>query len=549
MERVSRRNSTVDEEPKGDHMTHEHLYDEPTPEARLAPEVRARLEAEARNHARTGTEAPSMDWPEPREMTGTTADEYRFYVSVYQRELADRWLRETGMIITPDFWHVSATWMIQDNDDLASEAKALLVRPDGTEAPTPARWVELLRSKGEIHKASHVMIGLVDRGHAVYSAELEALTARAIDAERRAEKAERRRFPQLRQGIGFLRATSQRPTSVESARRLVEAKGRELTTRDREARKLFQYQPLGWAERLVVHALAAIAREEGLLDAHPYALQRRPDENTPTMRVRIPFPGLAEVARVARFEADADNRISKETRRTVERALKRLTQETRWIAEPVSVKIGKEWVEDVRVTQTVWVEASTTLFTARTMLDLHPVAFASHLSSYMPADDLAARYSAARKAIGKSRMLDEYAACDDYLRYLYSVSVGSVRGSARKKAKHAGAARLAVVQAGREAASMIVAGDVSLMRKVKDKTLREAIGMQRLARDRGETLARRRVEDSLAFSHAMGTIRSYHLGESVNGEPMWYLELTPLAIQRGSVDPIQGLLLSPEDVI
>jgi len=52
------------------------------------------------------------------------------------------------------------------------------------------------------------------------------------------------------------------------------------------------------------------------------------------------------------------------------------------------------------------------------------VAVTSHLASYVEVGNLAARYDAARRAIRRPQMRDEWAVADDYLRYLASVQVG-----------------------------------------------------------------------------------------------------------------------------
>jgi hypothetical protein len=530
--------------------------------ARAAARMREQIIAEGQHHAATGIEGKTLDGHAPpliaepgrAELRG--AVNFAIYWSAYTRALAERYLTDAGVSHVLEAarrptMHASFT---TEAERVAYDA-ATFARADGTMAPTPEEWIAALRAdRYEAHTLGALIVGLqsFDTDARVVEAERAAADARgkqreAEDRAREAEEALARRRPALRQGTGFLRATIQREEHVSNARKTMQMAVK-LDPAQVEARRGFVYEPLGWAERLVVHALAAIAREEKLLDVHPVALSARYDDTTPAPRVRVPFPGYAELARIARFESDGSNRMPKETRKTMERALISLTKRPRWIAEPVRVKVGKGYIDDVRVTQTLWVEASTTLLTHRTELNLHPVAFASHLHSYIPVDDLAARYAAARKAIGKAKMLDEYAACDDYLRYQASVKLGQARGAGAKIARSSGASRDEVKAAGHHAVGdMVVAGDLAVTCDLKDSTLRDAIGMRDVARDRGETVARQRLEDALRFAQAMGTLRSYQPTESSDGKPMWRLVLAHPAVHGGAVDPDQGVIFVPDD--
>lgn len=364
----------------------------------------------------------------------------------------------------------------------------------------------------------------------------EALAREQAAREALEEERAKRKRPALRQGLGWLRATMQRPEHVNKARRKQQLAGK-LTQEESEARRLFKYEPLGWGERLVVHALAAMARECKLLDAHPMALQVRPLADSPANRVQLPFPGIAELARVAGFEPDASGRIPKEVRAVIETALRALTTRPRHIAEPVLVPVTKhgktKFVEDVRITQTLWVEASSTVLTRQTVLLLHPVAFASHLASYVPVGNLAARYHDARRAIGRRQMRDEWAVADDYLRYLAGVKLKNQRTMAAREGTGEGASR------------MVTVGDLTISADVSDETLREAFGIARLARDRGESITRERVEDALRFAQAMGTLLSYTLTDGTKG-PTWRLVLANPGAQVEHTDPAQGLLFVPE---
>ena len=372
---------------------------------------------------------------------------------------------------------------------------------------------------------------------------MHLLRQRAEDAERRAREAEQRRRPTIRQGTAVLRAWMQRPEHVTKARRTAQQR-HSLTKEQAEARKLFEYQPLGMAERAVLNSLAAIAREEKKLDVHPWAKQRRPvvDESsdTPAPRVQVRFPGFSKLAHIAGAEPDARGRISKEDRELMERALRSLCTQPRWIAEPVLVRQkgpnGRpRFIEDVRVTQTLWIEASGLLASGECQLNLHPIAIASHLASYVEIPNYLARCRAAVRQIGLKRFRDEMGACDDYLRLLAMGEAGRRRREEEENAD------------GGTPRRMVTAGEEVFFKDLGADTLRDAFGLGGgKLRDRGATVMAQRLEEALAYSQAMGTIRSFELVEGKT-KLVYRIALVPPDVLHGSTDPDQVLLFPPED--
>lgn len=490
-----------------------------------------------------------------------------FYWRVYVRALAHRYIRESGAIgIEEESWEWSLDAFV-----FAPESRHTLRRADGSQAISARAWLDGLLETGEQHTHVALLAGLEATAAEMREAKLRR-EKEAAEAEAEAAK-QRPRPPELRHSIGFLGATTKRESHVATARREMlmaiesvaaahtngdgserDEKMLRLLEKQRDelqSRPAFIYQPLGWAERLVLHALAAIAREAGKLESHPSALQVRPDSNDPHPRIRIPFPGYSTLASVARFEMNKHGRFPPDTIKVIRNALKTLTEEPRFIQEPVRVQVGTgrnaRWVDDVRTTLTLWVEASTTAITRSDELALHPVVIASHLHSYVPAGDLAASYTAARRAIGKTKMLDEYAACDEYLLYLASVQLGKVRGRARREARDAGASNREIAERAQSAIDdMAAAGDLRLEVPLLDSTLREVLKMDRVVRDRGETIAKQRIEESLAFAKARGTLIEYTRTTNAKGEARWDLVLAYPAVQTGAEDPNQGLLFLPE---
>lgn len=524
-----------------------------------------RWHALATHHAETGEPAAEMAsrWPTDRvptleEIAARSTDLSTFagstyYWRVYTNKLAERYIRESGAVDV-----AAATWTLDPRALVAPPTdRHTLHRGDGSLAISWRVWVDERLAAGERHSYAAFLTGM----ERVAGAMREAGLRRELEEARAKTKR-----PELRVGVGFLGAMAQRPTRVQQARQqmlmAIESAAKEHikgdpTAQDQKAlhrlaqqreelenRAAFVYQPLGWAERLVVYSLAALAREAGLLEAHPYALQVRPDEDTPAPRVRVPFPGYSEIARIAGFKTNKNNsRIPSDTVDVVRNALQRLTTEPRFIQEPVRVKVGHgksaRWVEDVRTTLTLWVEASTTNSTGYDELRLHPMAVASLMYSYVAVDKLAERWDNARKALGRSKMLNEYSACDDYLRYLASVQLGKVRARAAKDTPENSDSEP-------HATGMVTAGTLRLERSILDRTLREALKMEHLARDRGEAFTQKRIVDALEFTKATGTLLSYERTTSANGEPMWRFFLANPAVEGGVEDPDQGLLFLPE---
>lgn len=334
---------------------------------------------------------------------------------------------------------------------------------------------------------------------------------------------ERAKRPRLRKGTATLRNLLTTETHVDKVRRRGRASGRALTSEQAEAFKLFRYQPLGWSERLSIHGLATIANEQGLLDSHPWAKTSRPIAGHPKNRIRLEYPGTTELARVIGYAENKQGKIGRSDRRTVERALRQLCTLPRWIAVPVLVppaKKGGDWMDDVEITQTLWVEAATTVFSQGVYLNLHPAAFTSHLRSFLEVEALASAYKAARDALGYRQMRDEWAIADDYVRWR---AICQVVGGARE---------LAPAEPG------TTVEQLTLEVKVKDDRLLQTLGLWDLARKQGRPTARQRTEDALAFCRQMGTL----LDAELEGE-VWTLTV-PHPDARATTDGGQYVLLT-----
>lgn len=408
----------------------------------------------------------------------------------------------------------------------------LLIFSDGTRRPSPGEWLREhgVDSPDDLYKAG-LAFAYLARGET---------ERRVVEAEKRIESLERKlaRRPGLRQGTAYLSSLLTTEKHVKDARRKASRRRDKMTeeeSRSLEARKLFEYQPLGAYERLVVLGLAAYAREQGLLDTHSWSLATLPSATQPAARVYMDYPGTSELARILGYEAGADGKIPKAVRTTLERALRSLATETRWITEPVLVPVktkkGVDLVKDIRVVQTVWIEVAATLITKHVTLALHPVAVSSMLASFVEVPNLALRYENARKALGKARILDEWAACDDYFRYLALVKAGDGRKSAKREAKRRGEPI---------PERMTTVGEATTTARVSDDTLRKTIGLLDIVRDRGETVAKRRLLDAIEFTKQMGTLIS---ATAVQGKEGQVWELVFPHPDGTTADPVQGLLL------
>jgi hypothetical protein len=349
----------------------------------------------------------------------------------------------------------------------------------------------------------------------------------------RAEEAKRARArpnrPSLRQGTHFLATLAQSERHVTKERRK-HVHTDALQPHEVEALKLFRYQPLKWAERLVVTALANIALAEKKLDAHPAALATRPLEDAPMPRIRVEFPGFAELAKWCGAKPGGDGRIPKDFQRTLERALRNLARTPRWIVEPILVreKKGKktELVPRLRVSQALWVEASAIFPTgANPTLDLHPAAVGSLRSSFVDrGTDLYERYEAARNAIGARKMRDEWGNLEGYLLWQAGIKAGDER-------KH-----LASTPEGTPE------GTRTLTLEVERRTLWETLELDAVARKQGRKSALQREAEALAFCKAMGTLLAV---EERAGKADTVLVCTVPHPDRAPYDPDQLTLVSP----
>lgn len=386
----------------------------------------------------------------------------------------------------------------------------------------------------------------VQRGRIGYYWFLAFATIARSEADARADEADRRAQhsrPVLRQGFSSVRMMIQTQSHVEQARRKSQQLNLPLSPQELEGRRKFVYQPLGWAERLVIHALATIAREQGMLDSHSWATAAKPVKGMEAPRVRLRYPGHSEIARILGHKPDQDGKIPRATRETIERALDDLTRKPRWIAMPVLVPIfsGKRrqgdrpdrWVEDVEVTQTLWAELSETMGVVDEQsrgvwLNLHPVAIASHVRSFMDVPDLGRRYEEARKTLKARQMRDEWAIADDYLRVL---AVGVAAGRRRE----------AISLIGSEARPIAV-GDLRLTKRVRLDRLLQVLGLAAYAKKQGLPAGLKRVEDAWAFCREMGSLISATYDAK---ERMFVLTLPDPEVRES--DETQLLLMEPED--
>jgi hypothetical protein len=317
-----------------------------------------------------------------------------------------------------------------------------------------------------------------DMTFTLYRPELVALALELYDARHGKQRAP------LRTGTAYLATITHTKRQVEKSRRQHMAG---LSEQELEALKLFKYEPLGWAERLVLTALSNRALAEHKLEGHPAALATLPLEDVPLPRVRVTFHGYADLARWAGATPRHDGRIAKDVKRTLERALTSLTHTPRWIAAPVLVRTGKSGALEkrVRVSQALWIEA-TQLSTGETHLDLHPAAVGSLHRSFVYRGALYEQYDAARRAIGAAQMRNEWGYLEDYLLRLAGVKAGNER--------------LAATPAG------IPEGARTITAKIARATLWETLELDTVAKKRGKRAALEREAQAFAFCRATGSV-------------------------------------------
>lgn len=315
---------------------------------------------------------------------------------------------------------------------------------------------------------------------------LESLARENVEQEltRTKRDLESARRPRLRHGTGALRNLLTRQDRVEEARRKAQVSELPIDAEQLELRKIFVYRPLGWAERLVLSGLVSLAREEGLLEAHPWAKGRYPISGQPAPRVKMRYPGTSELARILGYDENDRGKIPRQDRRTLERALTKLCTETALIAVPTQVPVPQKkgetrWVLDIEVYRALWVEASHQVLSKDTYLSIHAGAVVSHLVSWLEMENYAARLDAAKKAIGQRQMRDEWVIADDYLRYL----AGSILASTKEGSQQP-----------------------SVQKRIRGETLREALGLEDIVRNRGASAADQRLREALDFCVEFGSL-------------------------------------------
>ena len=364
----------------------------------------------------------------------------------------------------------------------------------------------------------------------------------------------RRRTPPnrpLRQGANFLEGISHGALAASKA---LERKRQEVTENEhheilsesnREGLELFRYEPLTWAERLAVTALANIALAEKRLEESPSALSVRPLVDAPQPRIRIPFPGYSELAKWCGAMPGPDGRMPRGLTKALKHALDSLSKSTRWITEPVLVRDkGGALIPRYRINQALWVEMNTIYPTGETAMDLHPAAVGSILRSYVErAPDLYERYESARKSIGAREMRNEWSILEDYLlRRALIVAGDAFRQSLPEKARSGKAKKAA-----RAAAKLTDHGEAEGERTVEFDISRthlwELLKLDAVAKKQGRSEALERERDAFAFCKATGTLlaRTERLGK--NGDTVFVCTLPHP--DRGRYDPSQLTMLPP----
>lgn len=398
--------------------------------------------------------------------------------------------------------------------------RALLTSTDGVTHPGPWDWEGLAGARW-------------------WDLELAFERFAREEAERQlaAERLARGRRRSTRAGTGFLRSffTDHDDVTSETRARLdavtaasanlnpAQLAQLELSPETLEAREMYAPDQLDTYELLVSVGLATIAHERGLVDGHYWAIRgNRPIAGTPIDRIAIPYTGTTEIAR-----ALGERNPERATRSNLEDGLKRLCKDDRPIPVPVRVKLPTgQYVDDIEVTWTKWVEVSGTVLTRHGFLYLHPIAVATQARSFVPLDDLLPRLLAARDAIGGERLRDEWARADLYLRWI----AGNMACGGRL-----GAAKLAAVTGSEPA---VTVGELTLTRDVTEEKLWTRTGLIRQRRKLGPAGLRERLEMALAFCVEMGSLLAWRRDSTGK---YW---LTLPHPDRSSHDPDQTLLLA-----
>lgn len=397
---------------------------------------------------------------------------------------------------------------------VASKQSSTSIIPDDDLADAPSAWATVLfwlaehlgpdgdraDRATEAVDVRYLILAFRKIETAESAAQIEEAEQRASDADARAASLEKalvqtvqvaRPIPEL--STGTLHALMARASkSIRRARRQphLGADQRKIL-KEFEAAKL---ETVSHHELYVLVVLATLAKSLGLLQAHPWAIT--PKVMEPPGRIRVPFPGYSELARILNMKEDKDGRIPKSVRKGLEDAVNRLSSEDRFIVVRVAVAgaNGKtQFVESV--SRDKWIVKTIIPETGETFLDIHPATIATALRSYTQVDSLPSRYEAARETLQLREIRRDHVAAELYMRQLQLGTFGATRGRARALAKQ-----------GKEAPGI---EGPSLAKKVAHETLLDTLNLKSYAKKNGRKAVTDRIIEDLNFCKEVGSLLSF----------------------------------------
>lgn len=334
---------------------------------------------------------------------------------------------------------------------------------------------------------------------------------RAMDAEQRAAQAEQRASAaEQALAIQVTRPLAELPTGAlhaymararKTLQRTRRLKGRGVAISAEQTKILREFESakletLNHHELYVLIGLATIAKDAGLLETHPWAMMPKATESEPG-RVRVPFPGYSEIARVLRFKEDKDGRIPKAVRQGLEDAINRLCEEERFIVSRILVQSpnGKGTHITEAIARDRWIVKQIVPDTGDVFLLLHPATIATALRSYQSVPDLPAQHQAAKEKLGLRELRPDHIAADLYMRQLQLGTWGSHRSKMRRLAK--------------KDVTLPPMDGVSTVKSVSHATMLETLNLVAYAKKNGKARGVERVVEDLRFAVEMGTLLSF----------------------------------------
>lgn len=451
-----------------------------------------------------------------------------YYWRIYVRELASRYIRESGATLESVVavtswgeWDMAGTLV-------APPSGPPLVKADGSPAQTWDAWLKATYPDGGEHFVS-LLTGLRSVSDALRP---------AVEAKRQHEAAEKARLeerarlisPPLRIGTRAVKNHTRRKREWLSILRTLRTQNR-LTDDQHALYKKQQPVALTTRELLVVAGCLHLARMHGgLRQFGParaklggYTFDKRLAVEMPNMKKkRLPQDFL----RLLGYQPGATGVIDGGDARQVEEAFEQLTTRTRPIVVKTYSRNGAKWresfeiVEDVPIRRVIQEDGST-------RLELHATLADGYWWGHLTFDRLPQRWERARIAMGLTRLDEGTRWADIYFRQL---AIGVLQGWKRDEKKR------------QDAGERVVGNPVpeTLEKELAVAPLLERFELEGFREKNGPSETARRLEQILEFATECGSVVNWEwVGKGKLPEKLRVIMPTPITPADSEQDIVQ----------